>query len=32
MQNPLTKSVGQYLKASKDPKYAIWQINVYPTA
>ncbi|KAK4569375.1 hypothetical protein LTR86_003138 [Recurvomyces mirabilis] len=23
---------GQYLKASKEPKYAIWQINVYPTA
>ncbi|PSK42039.1 hypothetical protein B9Z65_3953 [Elsinoe australis] len=22
----------QYLKASKSPKYAVWQINVYPTA
>jgi len=22
----------QYLKRSKDPKYEIWQINVYPTA
>lgn len=21
----------QYLKASKDPKYKVWQINVYPT-
>jgi ACS family pantothenate transporter-like MFS transporter len=22
----------QYLKRSKDPKYEVWQINVYPTA